>query len=144
MSESYKMLWYCTYSWGSPGYWIGTKGKDKVCGIREQMEKVASRATYKVYKISDKQYDLAAARHKVFQEKVGYHCDRDPKVYKPYEDRGQEMLSLYYQEREKVDYDSPPSRAKLIETVTSDKIEWFSVPSIQEGDKKSGGKRGRK
>jgi hypothetical protein len=124
----------------TPSYWIGESGNKNICGLLENITTQGKPAKYKVYEITKEAFTKASKIHKTFQELVGYHCDRDPNVFKPYAVKPTELLDFYYADpkREKADYTSQPPGSKLLGTIVCTDIEWYSKPdALKAPDKRS-------
>lgn len=51
---------------------------------------------FAIYKMSDKFREEKFKRHQHFQQAVGYHCDHDPNVYKPFGHKDEKKFREYY------------------------------------------------
>ncbi len=145
LKKKCKILWTCTY-WVLPKYWVGIYNNKDVCGISYEYDHVKNISQYKVYEITKSALKELEDNRQFFNKNVGYHLEYDPKVYKPYVNRGREMTAGYYDDlkRKKVDFSSPPPKSKLLGSIAGPDIEWYFTPGIAKGGSKAGGRRNKK
>lgn len=109
-----KMLWHSDY-YDHPLTGMALYNGKKVW-FKVGKEDDLGEERYDLLQLTPELLEELERRHKMFQEMVGYHCDHDPEVYKPFT-MNQKTFDEYY--------DTKKERLDLSECEVIATVEWF-------------------
>ena len=61
--------------------------------------------TFGLYRISPEMLEKIETQHRLFQEMVGFHCDHDPNIYKPFKMDSEKFIKFYSERHEMPEID---------------------------------------